>query len=132
MRLKISFVCSVGIHVYLPPIILGIIVIFISVIRSSLIKEFISFAPPKRAISFIPCFLSEIKVFFHESSKKSSFSNSLLDELSTLLYLIIHLLIGLRKYFQLLLNFLLFEATIEIGWLFDIFTSSFLVRFLTR
>ena len=94
LRLKISFVCSGGIHVYLPPIIRGIIVIFISVIRSSFINEFISFAPPKRAKSFIPCSLSEIKVFFHESSKKSSFSNSLFDELSTLLELISHLLIG--------------------------------------
>ena len=82
MRLKISFVCSGGIHVYLPPIIRGIIVIFISVIRSSFINEFISFAPPKRARLFIPCFFSEIKVFPHESSKKSCFSKSLLDELS--------------------------------------------------
>jgi len=94
LRLKIAFVCSGGIHVYLPPIIRGIIVIFISVMRSSFINEFISFAPPSKAKSFIPCFLSEIKVFFHESSKKSSFSNSLLDQLSTLLELISHLLIG--------------------------------------
>ena len=94
MRLKISFVFSGGIHVYLPPIICGIIVIFISVIRSSFMNEFISFAPPKRARSFIPCFLSEIKVLLHESSKKSCFSKSLFDELSTLLELISHLLIG--------------------------------------
>jgi len=95
-------------------------------------NEFISFVPPSRAKSFIPRFLSEIKVFFHESSKKSSFANSLFDELSTLLELISHLLIGWRKNFQLLLNYLRFEETIEIGWLFDIFTSSLSVRFLTR